>query len=87
MSCIQPHTATFPLLGGKKSFRVLSLFLLCPKASGVFLIFREKGECVYGLSLFLDPSILPLAVYIVIAISSSNLFVVKMLIMHLPYFD
>ena len=39
------------------------------------------------LSLFLDTSILPLTVYIVIEISSSNLFVVKMLIMHLPYFD
>jgi hypothetical protein len=37
------------------------------------------------LPLFLD-SALPLTVYIVTAISSSNLFIVKTLIMHLPCF-
>ena len=56
-----------------------------PLGSGILPMGLAGHVC--NLSLFLDTSILPLTVYIVIAISSSNLFVVKMLIMHLPYFD
>lgn len=84
---IQPHITTFPLLGGKKSFQFRSLSLLCHKTIGVFLISREKGECVYGFAfIFRLRSLILLTVYIVIAISSSNLFIVKTLIMHLPCF-
>lgn len=84
----QSHITTFSLLGGKKSFQFLSLSLLCHKTIGVFLISREKGECVYGFAFIfrLHSPILLLTVYIVIAISSSNLFIVKTLIMYLPCF-
>lgn len=54
----------------------------------MLLISREEGERVYGFAFIfrLHSSILLLTVYIVIAMSSSNLFIVKMLIVHLPCF-
>lgn len=62
----------------------LSLFLLRHETVAVVLISRGKGECGYGLAFIfrLCSSILLLTEYIVIANSSSNLFIVKMLMRH-----